>query len=478
MAIQNDAMLHWFVVPVFLCGAMIGQDAVEYLRGRMPMFDPVGILGLFGVHFFFLAPLLHVFWDSYLESYIEQPREWRDWLGYMAWLNVACVGLYRLACQRAAGWGAQRPLQVRWTCDRRAMLWACFVGLLISGTIQMAFYASRGGIMGYIDAVSADVGMGEAESTDAGMGVVFMVSESFPILAIIFFAVATQKKPYMKKTFVILGVFVAFFALKMIFGGLRGSRASIIWALFWAAGIVHVWVKPLSRQFVVLGLSFLVAFMYLYGFYKGLGRNVLVAMEEGTLQEKSQRSFGTMLLGDLGRSDVQAFLLYRIMREQSDYQLALGRTYVGTFALLVPRSIWPERPPIKTKEGTDAFFGAGTYDRGQWYSSKVYGIAGETMLNFGPWVVPLAYLLFGVVVGRLQWFLRKLEPGDTRLLVYPFLVMWCFSIIQSDSDNLLFNFIKDGMTPLTVIFVGSRRMHRDPVGNPARRELSQAAALV
>lgn len=471
---RYDAMLHWFVLPVLLCGILIGQDAMAYLRGRLSIFDPVGVLGLFGVHFFFLAPMLHVAWDSYLESYIEQSLDWREWLGYMALLNLVSLGFYRLGCRRASAWGGDAPPRSRWQCDRRALLWACAVGLLISGSIQMAYYASLGGIMGYIDIVTADVGVSDAESAQAGMGIVFMVSESFPILAIIFYAVATERKKYLRITGVILAVFVAFFLLKMLFGGLRGSRASIVWALFWAAGIVHVWVRPLSRKFVAVGLCFLVMFMYLYGFYKGLGKDVFAAMEEGRLTEKSQRGWQSMLLGDLGRSDVQAFLLHRIMRSDSDYQLAWGRTYVGTFSLLIPRSVWPGRPPIKTKEGTDAIYGAGTYARGQWYSSKVYGIAGETMLNFGPWVVPLAYLLFGVVVGRLQRFLRVVRPGDTRLLIFPFLVMWCFSIIQSDSDNLLFNFIKDGMMPLLVVFLGSRRIRSTAGEGAARRELPES----
>lgn len=472
---RYDAALHWFILPVLLCGILIGQDAMSYLRGRLTMFDPVGILGLFGLHFFFLAPLLHVAWDSYLEDYLEHPSDWREWLGYMALLNCAGLLMYRLGCGRAAAWGGDTPLRARWECNRNVLLWACAAGLLVSGSIQMGFYASRGGILGYIESVTADVGVSEADSADAGMGIVFMVSESFPILAMIFFAVATERKNYMRITGVILGVFVAFFILKMLFGGLRGSRSSIVWALFWAAGIVHVWVRPLSRKFVALGLCFLVAFMYLYGFYKGLGKNVLDAIEDGALTEKGRGKFASVLLGDLGRSDVQAFLLHRIMRPESDYRLAWGRTYVGTVALLIPRSVWPERPPIKTLEGTDAYFGAGTYARGHWYSSKVYGIAGETMLNFGPWPIPFAYLLFGIIVGRLHRMLRLLKPGDTRLLVHPFLVTWCFSILQSDSDNLLFNFIKDGMMPLAVVFVGSRRISAPGHDAPARHELPASA---
>src|SRR5437588_10852622 len=60
--VASDRFLHWFVLPVACCGALIGIDAVDWLRGRVHLLDPVGILGLYGLHFFFLAPLLHVYW--------------------------------------------------------------------------------------------------------------------------------------------------------------------------------------------------------------------------------------------------------------------------------------------------------------------------------------------------------------------------------------------------------------------------------
>ena len=93
------------------------------------------------------------------------------------------------------------------------------------------------------------------------------------------------------------------------------------------------------------GFGFLVLFMYLYGFYKDLGGEALTAFEEGSLNEKSGRSFQGMLLGDLGRADVHAFLLHRLCKRDSDYRYAWGRTYLGSIALLVPASIWPDRPP-------------------------------------------------------------------------------------------------------------------------------------
>ena len=65
--VASDRFLHWFVLRVTCCGVMIGIDAVDRLRGRVHLFDPVGILGLFGLHFFFLAPLLHVYAKPFLQ---------------------------------------------------------------------------------------------------------------------------------------------------------------------------------------------------------------------------------------------------------------------------------------------------------------------------------------------------------------------------------------------------------------------------
>ena len=59
----------------------------------------------------------------------------------------------------------------------------------------------------------------------------------------------------------------------------------------------------------------------------------------------------------------------------------------------------------------------------------------------------VAYGIFGLIVGRLQRFFYTLRRGDTRLLLYPFFVNLCFSMLQADSDNLLFNLIKDGLVP-------------------------------
>jgi hypothetical protein len=464
-------MAHWFVVPVWLCGVLIGRDAVDWLRGRLGLYDPAGIIGLIGVHFFFVAPLLHVAWDSWM-PYVEPPPDWRPWLGGMAAVNAAGLVLYRVARER----GRRRPRRAADAAGRELdparLLFVAGCGMAVSGGLQLWVYAVHGGILGYIDAFTRSVGLPESQSAFAGMGWIFMLSESFPILAMLAFAAAAGRTRIGRTWAVILAVLIGYFALKLLFGGLRGSRSNTIWGLFWAVGIVHLWIRPLSRRFIVAGLCVLVAFMYVYGFYKGLGRDVVAVYEEGALGEVGQkldRTFEGLVLGDLARADVHAFLLYRLSMADRDYAYAWGRTYLGTAALLIPRRIWPERPPTKVQEGTEAQFGVGSYDEDKWASSKVYGLAGEAMLNFGPLAVAAGYLAFGAVVGRLQRVHSRLRDGDARRLAYPFVLNLCFSALLGDSDNLLFMFVKDGLVPLSVVWFGSHAVRTaDPTPADAR----------
>lgn len=457
--VVSPQIAHWFVIPVLACGILIGCDAADWGRGRVSLFDPAGIIGVIGVHFFFLAPLLHVTWDSWM-TFVEPPRDWRDWLGWMALVNVAGLLLYRLAREKAAMSGRGFVPDTIWRLDKTRLLFAAGCGLLVSGALQCWVYAIHGGISGYVGVVTQSIGAPSPQGAFVGMGWIFTVSESFPILAMIVFAVWAGRTKVGRTWMVVIFVLLGYFVLKVFFGGLRGSRSHIIWGMFWAVGIIHLWIRPLSRKFVLAGIGLLVGFMYLYGFYKGLGSDALAVYRGGELDEISQgidRTFEGVLLEDLARADVQAFLLHQVSRPDRDYDYAWGRTYLGSIALLIPRQFWPERPPPKVKEGTEALFGAGSYDEAEdFVSSKLYGLAGETMLNFGPVAVPFAYLLFGLIVGRLQRFLSRLRDDDVRVLLLPFTVNMCFSVLLVDSDNLLVNFIKDGLVPVTVVLCGSR----------------------
>jgi hypothetical protein len=449
-------MGHWFLIPVLLCGALVGADAVRWLGGRLDVFDPVGIIGLLGLHFFFVAPLLHVHWDFWMRG-VQPPDDWRDWLGAMAALNVVGLVCYRFGLKLSGRRSGQGSV---WTLDRRR-LWPLLVGaLLITGALQAYVYMSFGGLGGFIQAYTNRY----EEQAFEGMGWVFMLAESFPILALIGYAAFAQRRPWAKTWLVLLCVIAIFIVLKIFFGGLRGSRSNTVWGLFWAVGIIHFWIRAVPRRMILAGLPLLLIFMYGYGLYKGAGADVLRALEGRQerleLEARTSRGVQTALLADLGRSDVQAYLLYQLARSDSDYELGWGRTYVGALAILVPRWLLPDRPQTKVKEGTDLQHGVGTYSQGR-VSSRVYGLAGEAMLNFGALAVPVAFLLWGFVVGEVKRRLLLLHPLDVRWLLVPLVINLCFVTLVGDSDNIVFFLLKNAIVPFGVLFLCS---HKVPLG--------------
>lgn len=447
-----DRLAHWFLIPVFVCGAIIGRDAVDWLRGRVDLLDPAGVIGVLGFHLFFLAPVLHVTLDVWM-PYVEPPPDWRDWLGWMAVLNAVGLATYRLA-----RWSGQRLPAVRgarraWMLSRRRCWPVIALALALTAMAQAVAYRLHGGIFGYIEAAVA------RDPTFEGMGVLFMISERFPIVAMLAFAILARGREPLRRWRVLVPVLASILAAQVLFGGLRGSRSMMVWTAFWALGIVHVWIRPLSRRMVALGVVLLLAFMYGYGLYKGAGLEGLRAWTDpelaSELEHETGRTLPGMLLGDLGRSDVQAYLLYRLTGGEVAY--AWGRTYLGGIGLLIPRSLWPDRPPTKEREGTEALYGPNAYEPGVLVASNVYGLAGEGLLNFGPLGPLAAFAAFGFAVGILRARYAARAFPDARWLLYPYLVIACVVALIGDSDNLVFYLVADGLVPVAVIALGSRR---------------------
>jgi hypothetical protein len=457
---SSSQFLHWFLLPVTLCGVLIGIDVVNWLRGRLDTFDPVGILGLLGFYFFFLAPLLHLSMNYWLD-YVSYPHDWRDWLGGMAGLNALGLMVYQVSRYFfGLSWPKRPPFRkVSWEIDWSRFKVIITLALIFTALLQSWVYAQFGGISGYI-ALSTDPNS-YVDQPMQNWGWIFMISESFPILAMMTFAVYNRRKGISISWITIGPVLLIFFALLIYFGGLRGSRANTVWGLFWGVGIIHFWIKPITKKVIGVGCIFLVLFMYFYGFFKGAGLNGLNAFTDeaarAELEQKTDRDLNATLLSDLERSDVQAFMLYRISLPDSDYSYAWGRTYVAAVSILIPRSIFPDRPPLKVKEGTELLFGKNTYEPGIFDSSKVYGLAGEAMLNFGPLAVPPIFLVLALVVAQVRRLIFRWRNGDSRSLLLPLLVNMCFVILVNDLDNDIFNFIKGSSVPLLILILTSNR---------------------
>jgi hypothetical protein len=440
------ACRHWFIGPVLICGILIGIDFVDWLRGRMNLFDPVGILGMLGFHTFFIAPLVHVALDAWM-LWVHPPADWREWLGKMALVNIAGLVVYAVVCRLHIKNREPKPMRLWQIRHYRLILIGAMV---LTATLQGYVYAHFGGIRGYIELFEKATHTGTSEFT--GWGWLFCVSESFPRLALMAVTLLLWRRG--KQSWLLLGVILlAYFGLLILFGGLRGLRSNIVWSMFWGVAVVHFCLRPLNRKMVFAGLAAMLGFMILYAAYKHGGTKDFERAVAGE-ETKHGSSLTKVALWDLSRSDVQAFLLYRMSRVGTDYKLSWGRTYVGALALLIPESFWPGRPPTKIQEGTQILWGDDAVLIGK--ASNLYGLAGESMLNFGPASVPIAFGIFALCIRGVRSYVYRLRRNDGRVFLLPVFLSLCILGLVCDSDNVLFFLFQYGTTVALVLLFTCR----------------------
>jgi hypothetical protein len=453
LALSDPASFHWFLIPTVLCGALIGGDAIRWFSGKLDAFDPVGLMGIGGFFFFFLAPILHTMWGYWMAE-VAPPPDWREWLGRMAVWNALGLVAYRVARS-----GLRKGLRVpthRWMLRYDRFVHNAVILLVISLVLQLWVYSQFGGLGGYIQSFEKNPEAFE------GLGIVFILSESFPIILLLLYAVWSKKRfgtPGWVQFWIVIPVFCL---LLLFFGGLRGSRSHTLYGAFWAVGIFHIWLRPIPRKAIVVGFTIGLIFAYMFGFYKSGGLRGLTSAtdpnQRAFLEQKTGRTVETLLLGDLGRSDVQAYVLYRLS-SYSGYSYAWGKTYLGSAALLLPKEIFENRPPSKLKWGTELHFGISNYDpHGGFVSTRVYGLAGEAMLNFGPLAIPVAFWLLGRFVRRTHRWKLLWANEDSRYLLVPLTVILCYVLLTADSDNVLILSIQYFVLPFFLLRASSSRV--------------------
>lgn len=456
--LSPEKFLHWFIFPVFFCGVIIGADALKWFRGYVDLFDPIGIIGLYGFYLFFITPLLHTYFDYWLlylpKTKVTFPQDWRDWVGLMSFLNLFGLIGYKIIVNSSYNFA---KINNKLLVFNMRIFWPLLLlSLFVTLCLQVMIYFKFGGLLNYV-MIYEEIG----PQAFRGWGIWFSISESFPVLLFMSFIVLAKKIRFLQNSFIIGLTLFVFFILKIPFGGLRGSRSEIITAMFWALGAIHLALRPISRKVFYVVIIFSLILIYFYGFYKSAGTKALSILTGKItlfdLEQISRRDEFFILFVDLSRTDLYAYLLYRLI-EVKDYEYAWGRTYLGALCLLIPRSIWPNRPPTKVKEGTEAQFGMGSYVPGVFESSRTYGLAGEIMLNFGPFAIPFGFMLWGILVKYIRCLINHLHVNDARRLLAPWLVIFCVAILHGDSDNLLFFFFKRIFIPSLIIWTTTKEL--------------------
>ncbi|ROT33180.1 hypothetical protein [Micromonospora sp. HM5-17] len=449
LALVDPRLRHWFLLPVSACGVLVGIDAIDWLRRRRDIFDPQAVLGLFGVHFFYLAPILNVMLDHW-PRYVIGPGDWREALGTMGMLNVVGLCVYRLILLA--------PDRRRVARRARQLNLAAFyrLGLFAAGVSILAFcgeVALFGGLSGYLNAMTGAVDRSRLN----GLGWLLVLAETFPML-VFALVVVRWRTALARRPAVIVVLLIGLAGTQFFVAGLRGSRSNTIWPVLIALTLVHLLVVRISRKQLCVFVMIVSVFMYVYGLYKSAGLEVLEAAR-GTrsveeLSAETGRDVPALLLGDLSRADIQALLLDRQLR--GDAELAYGVSYVGDVSFLVPNSILPERPRDKVAVGTDVLFGPGAFESGI-RSSRVYGLAGEAVMNFGPLGGVASFAVLGLVVvfSRRYYARARQEAALGPKLLAP--MLWAGAFLPTaDLDNNLWFLIKLVLPLAGVVWLASR----------------------
>ncbi|MFY1636933.1 hypothetical protein ACN27F_27245 [Solwaraspora sp. WMMB335] len=452
LAIVDPALRDWFLIPVTLCGVLIGVDAVEWVRRRRDVFDPQAILGLFGLHFYYLAPVLHVMLDRWPPIVSPATGQWRTALGVMALLNLAGLIVYRVVV-----WLPERPRRLR--RPRRSVLrldegrfYRLAVLAVLAGLLAFAAEVLvLGGPDGFLHAMTSD------RDALAGLGWLLVMSESFPLLLFALVAVRFRTALRRRGGLVIL-LLVGLVAIQFAVGGLRGSRSSVLWPLVLGLVLVHFLIFSISRRAFAAAAVVVVAFTYGYGLYKGAGAGVVdIAKGSRTVEEVSTqtgRDLPTVLLGDLGRADMHALVLDRVLSGADQY--AYGSTYLAASLSLVPGQLRPDKPRDKVEVGTDLLYGPGTYAAGL-RSGRVYGLTGEAILNFGPTGGLLSFVVLGLFLRfarRWHATARRSDDPAPKLLCLPLCAVTVI-LLTADMDNILSFYVGEALPLAAVVVIAS-----------------------
>jgi hypothetical protein len=436
---------HWMVVPTSCAGVLLGVDVVDWLRGRLDVLQPRAMVALFGLHLCYLAPLLHVAWD-YWPRYIQPAADWRASLAVLGVVNVAGLALYRAVLTLRT---TPRSPTIEVDDSRFVLLGtlAALVGVVALVVVVIRF----GGPAGYLHVIT-----GGREAL-AGTGWLLLLAECWPTLVFAVVLVAGRRL-FRRHVVMVLLLLAAFVLVQFVTGGLRGSRSNTVWPAMMAVGLVHLVVVRVRRRVLLAGALVLVAFMYVYGFYKSAGTQVLGLANQTTsaeaLSQQTGRGLSLLLLDDFGRAGTQSLVIDRLARSG---QLGWGTTYVGDLAKLVPEALVPRPPADKVVVGTDLLYGQSSYDAGL-RSSRIYGLVGEGMLNFGLAGGALAFVPFAFGVRYADRIWLGAAEGHRLLpkMLAPALTAVAVVVLGSDFDNVLWLLVKQ-VLPLGAVVVLARR---------------------
>lgn len=462
-------------LPALFIGACTynGAIAIRYvlfwLVGRLDTFDPLTFLGLVGVPFFLIGPIVQYGSDYW--PFIPPLTNDGGWLTIWAVLNSIGLSAFVLIVGISSGRGkvALRP----WRIDYKVFWPVAVVALLVCAAVQIIILVRFGGISGFIAAFSErqELRLGRTEDDPfKGFGLPMLIAESFKYVFAMSVLLFFKSKNTGKSLPAFLAFMVVIMIVSLIFGGLRGSRSSTVFTLIFAAGMYHFWIRRIPIGIILAGIVFLVAFVNTYYWYKAGGLEGIAAINDESARSgfsASRQNAGLfVLVRDFGRMDVQSLAMKQFSEKQLKH--VLGATYLAAPFTIIPNSLVPWKPEALARAKSDIVFGPGHYSPDGTNTTIVLGMCGEGFINFGYAGFLLPYLLLGWFVARVRAVIRSVGENDLRRLVLPVFCLLPPLILFSDAGLVIMVLARALLIPAIVLFLS-----RTPVRIGRKAQVAQ-----
>lgn len=466
--LSNENLSKTYLLLISFNAAFASSDLIDALRKKSDLLAPRALLSLIMLNGVYIAPLLHVSQENY-PGYISLPENMHEAFSNVALLHLTGLIFYFLFVRIPNQKNTVREKESK-SSNTEAELRFYSRGMFVVGIIcfgAFCYYVfSLGGPAGWLN---SQLNYREAS---LGPGWIIAVAESFPILFFMSYAfnLPTKELPQSKIKQRLFLAFVLLIIFVFITSGLRGSRANLVWPALTALLLIHIlYVQIKMRTLVILTVALLL-FSGVYDIYKKTGTEGLAEAREfgvHSVEETSNRSFGLtpMLIGDFARSGMQAILLDRWSSEP--FQPYLGRTYVGDALAFLPGFNASDTFPNKRIASTEILYGEGSSKTRNSLDSRIYGLQGEALMNFGPIAGAVVLIPFALLVRRRERVLATAKRTKSiKLAIYsacftPIIIL----LFLSDLDNVFYNFTSNALFPLLGLYVGNLMSKTNPTAS-------------
>ncbi|MBN3765036.1 hypothetical protein [Burkholderia sp. Ac-20365] len=317
----------------------------------------------------------------------------------ISWFALNIVGIWAMnvtliAMRRG---GVARSVLPETLRNVRVSRWA-YVFALMALAALLFIYLKLGGY-GQIVQLYADRLETSVTENDPleGLGVVQALANTAPLWV---FA-CIMLRPWRNRA-LRTAAFVQLVVLGWLSSGVFGNRQGMVFVLLFASLIYNAFVTHISRRIAKLaGICVAVGGLAMLPMKFGIDYSEIGNISENFADQRMlQLSMGPLsffLFRDLSRFDVQVKALDALSKP--DFTLAMGRSFVGAAAAIVPKAMWKDKPETFAREKSDIVRGSESNQSDE--TTLLFGMPGEFLVNFGMFGYLLSFVVAAWMIDRI-----------------------------------------------------------------------------